>query len=99
MGDKRRPISPLVADILRRYPETPPKPKRPAAPVLEFPPTGLAEDRVRQAAVAEQDRARREQFQRVCDRAWQANLDRWAEEERRRSGGCHRGPMDPDWSA
>jgi hypothetical protein len=70
------------------------------AEVVEFPSKELAEaDRQRQWEVAEQDRLRREHYQRLCDEAWQRNLDRWAEEARRHSGGFHRGYGDADWPA
>jgi hypothetical protein len=40
-----------------------------------------------------------ELWRRQCliDAVWQANLDRWAEEERRHGQGCHKGPGDPDY--
>jgi hypothetical protein len=50
-----------------------------------------------EAEVAEQDRLRREWYQRRCDETWQRNLERWAEEERRLGQGCHVGPGDPDY--
>jgi hypothetical protein len=69
------------------------------AEVLNFP-TKLAEaERERQLRVAEQDRLRREEYQRLCDATWQANLDRWAARDRGYQG-CHRGPRDDDrWPA
>jgi hypothetical protein len=75
------------------------KPKRPAAEVVEFPQTLVKAERERQAAVAEQDRQRREAYQRLCDATWAENRARWAAEERVRLGGFHRGWGDPDWPA
>jgi hypothetical protein len=75
------------------------KPKRPAAEVVEFPPTLAKAERERQAAVAEQDRQRREAYARLCDVTWAANVDRWSEESRRGSQGFHRGFGDADWPA
>jgi hypothetical protein len=98
MGE-RKPYAQARDEFLKELDELT-KPKRPVAEVIEFPSTTLAKaERERQAAVAEQDRQRREHYQRLCDQTWQANLDRWAEQARENSGGFHRGYGDPDWPA
>jgi hypothetical protein len=90
----------------RRYLE---EVSRPKAEVKDFPPKLAEAERHRVALVLKQDRERREAYeqrlrneaweeQKKFDGAWQANLDRWAEEKRRQQT-FHRGPGDSDWSA
>jgi hypothetical protein len=80
----------------RRYLE---EVSRPKAEVVEFPSKLAEAERERQRQVAEQDRLRREAYQRLCDETWQRNLDQWRDEERQRAGGFHRGYGDSDWPA
>ena len=69
--------------------------KLPKAEVVKFPEKLAEAERERQVRVAEQDRLRREEYQRLCDATWQANLDRWAARDRGYQG-CPRGPRDDD---
>jgi hypothetical protein len=92
-GRPRRPLTDRERAAIRAvYPK--PEPARPKAPVVEFPAPVM--ERGRQEMIAEQDRQRREAYARLCDATWQANLDRWGEEQRARSGGFHKGYGDDD---
>jgi hypothetical protein len=92
-GRPRRPLTDKERAAIRAvYPK--PEPAKPKAPVVEFPAPVV--ERERQELIAEQDRQRREAYARLCDATWAENRARWAEEERARSGGFHKGYGDDD---